>query len=57
MRENCFKLHGKTQVLNRNGGFRGQQQSQAYFTNGEGPTQEKSNPNSDEIGELKKEEI
>jgi len=31
-RENCFNLHGKAQVLARNGGFKGHKQTQAYFS-------------------------
>ncbi|KAJ9178467.1 hypothetical protein P3X46_010346 [Hevea brasiliensis] len=39
-KENSFELHGKAQVLNRNGGFkRNQQGSSVNFTNQEGPTQ------------------
>ncbi|PIN16938.1 hypothetical protein CDL12_10408 [Handroanthus impetiginosus] len=32
IKENCFKLHGKEQFLNRTGGFKGIQRSQANLT-------------------------
>ncbi|KAK4437689.1 hypothetical protein Salat_0102900 [Sesamum alatum] len=54
--ENCFKLHGKAQVLSRIAGLKGQQRGQTHFTNGEGSAQEKLTFKSDEIG-LNKEEI
>ncbi|XP_071905634.1 uncharacterized protein [Coffea arabica] len=51
-RDDCFKLHGKEQVLSRKGGFKG---GKAHLTAGEDQTQEKSNQTG--MGEFKKEEI
>ncbi|XP_027180646.1 uncharacterized protein LOC113779297 [Coffea eugenioides] len=51
-RDDCFKLHGKEQVLSRKGGFKGRK---AHLTAGEDQTQEKSNQGG--MGEFKKEEI
>ena len=51
-RDDCFKLHGKEQVLSRKGGFKG---GKAHLTAGEDQTQEKSNQAG--MGEFKKEEI
>ncbi|XP_048227600.1 uncharacterized protein LOC125369430 [Ricinus communis] len=52
MREDCFKLYGKEQVLSRKGGFKG---GKAHLAGGEDQNQEKSNQAG--IGEFKKEEI
>eukprot|EP00257_Ricinus_communis_P025088 XP_025012502.1 uncharacterized protein LOC107260948 [Ricinus communis] len=50
--EDCFKLYGKEQVLNRKGGFKG---GKAHLADREDQTQEKSNQAG--IGEFKKEKI
>ena len=56
-KENCFKLHGKDQVLSRTGGFRNINQGQAHLTTTEFDTVANASQVKDEIPTFSKEEL
>ena len=56
-KENCFKLHGKDQVLSRTGGFRNINQGQAHMTTIESEIVANASQVKDEILAFSKEEL